>query len=227
MGYDYHYGNYGSYGGYDEVAAALLGVLLVWGAVLLFALVIGVAIWVFRAWSLDQIATRRGLSHSWLSWLPVGRDWIIGSVSDQYQYLVCGRIRSRRKLLLGFSVGSFAGGVLLLLAVLWVFAEAAMAAAFHGDVSITLTGAVLLLPLLSVLTLASGIVAFVLRCICMYDLYRSCDPGCAVVFLVLGILFNVCEPFFLWACRKKDLGMPPRRPSDAEYSDRYGDPTYL
>ena len=45
----------------------------------------------------------------------------------------------------------------------------------------------------------------------LYDLYRSCDPENSVLFLVFSILFSVTMPFFIFACRKKDLGMPPRK----------------
>ena len=41
--------------------------------------------------------------------------------------------------------------------------------------------------------------------------YSLLDPGNCVLFLVLSIIFNVTEPFFLFFNRNKDLGMPPRR----------------
>ena len=55
------------------------------------------------------------------------------------------------------------------------------------------------------------LVEYVLRQMCMYDLYRSCDPGNATAYLVLGILFSILEPIFLIALRKRDSGLPPRR----------------
>ena len=45
----------------------------------------------------------------------------------------------------------------------------------------------------------------------MYDIYTSCTPKNNVLFLVLSILFNITEPFFLFFTRNKDEGMPPRR----------------
>ena len=52
--------------------------------------------------------------------------------------------------------------------------------------------------------------------ICNFDLYRSCNPQSAVVFLVLGIVLPVCQPFFYFACRKKDLGMVVPQPVTPE-----------
>ena len=61
--------------------------------------------WVLEGIAYQTMARRRGLRHRWLVWLPVGRDWIQGSLSDQYQYLVRGQIRSKRKVLSGLSLG--------------------------------------------------------------------------------------------------------------------------
>ena len=45
----------------------------------------------------------------------------------------------------------------------------------------------------------------------MYDLYKSCNPSRAVLFLLLSIFVAYPQPFFVFACRNQDLGMPPRR----------------
>ena len=34
---------------------------------------------------------------------------------------------------------------------------------------------------------------------------------CLAIFLVLSIIFRITEPFFLFLCRDKDEGMPPRK----------------
>ena len=51
----------------------------------------------------------------------------------------------------------------------------------------------------------------IIQYFCLYDIYRSCDPGSAVVFLLLSIFLGITLPFLLFALRNKDLGMPPRR----------------
>ena len=214
------------YNNFEDYVPVIFGMLLVWGVVIVLALLAGVAVWVFRSLSLYQLASRRGLASPWLSWLPVGRDWVVGSISDQYQYLVHGKIRSRRKFLVGFSIGSFSGSVITLIVLIWALVESAVTAAVYGEVGFGLTWALMSLPLLLVLTLAAWVATYVLRCVCKYDLYRSCDPGCAVVFLVIGILFSICDPIFMWVCRKKDLGMPPRKPENRSFAGGC-DPTYL
>ena len=59
----------------------------------------------------------------------------------------------------------------------------------------------------TLLNLAS-IALSVMIYIALYKVYKSCDPKHAVLFLVLSIIFNITLPFFVFACRNKDLGMP-------------------
>ena len=61
-----------------------------------------------------------------------------------------------------------------------------------------------------------AIVLSVFQYIAHYDLYASCDPEHKVLFTVLSILLPVTQPFFVFACRKKEYGMPPRKGSVAD-----------
>lgn len=200
--------------------------LLLWGAAGVTAFVIGIGIWLAKAWSVYRIARRRGLNNAWLSWLPVGRDWILGSISDQYQYLVRGRVHSRRKVLVGFSIASCCTVVIGLIYGVWLLMDTALTMAMYGVMPGYTPNTLLFLPLLLLVGAAVGIAAYVLRCICKYDLYRSCEPSSAVLYLVLGILFSLCDAVFLWLCRNKDQGMPPRKPDHCAYQEQ-ADPTYL
>ena len=68
---------------------------------------------------------------------------------------------------------------------------------------------IMLLGYLAFLTMV--VIATVYMYLCCYDLYNSCNPSNGVLFLVLSIIFSVTLPFFIFACRKKDLGMPPKK----------------
>ena len=64
----------------------------------------GIALYVLRALGLYSIAKRRGINHPWMSWVPVLDLWVLGCISDQYQYVVNGNVRNKRKWLLGLSI---------------------------------------------------------------------------------------------------------------------------
>ena len=203
MYYGYHYG------AGDE---ALVGLLT--GLMGIPAFVIQIAAYVLSSLALYTIAKRRGLNHAWLSWIPVANVWILGSIADQYRYVARGEIKSKRKVLLTLNIISA-----VLTAVMVCLCIGAVVGAFSGammgrpeDVILqhllgSLAGMLgLIVPILGV-----AIAAAIIRYMALYDLYSSCDPDNKTVFLVIGILFGITEPVFLFLCRNKDLGMPPRR----------------
>lgn len=183
--------------------AVVAGVYLLF---MCFYLLFTVLLYVLQSLGYHKIAKRRGISNSWLAWLPIGNLWILGSISDQYQYVAKGKVKNRRKLLLGLSIAL----LLVYVGVVVVFVIGILVSESVGaDAGAVLAVLLALLGCFAVVAIA--IVMLVFQYICLYDLYNSCDPENATLFLVLSILFSLAMPFFIFACRKKDLGMPPRK----------------
>ena len=198
-----------------------VGMLVYYLLSMLVSFGLSIAVYVFRSLGVYTIAKRRELKNPWMAWVPILDYWMLGSISDQYQYVVKGKNKNKRKWMLGLSI---AQGVVM--AVFWVvyivmfvrlivgavdgyMSESAMLEQMLGF----LGGIVLLLlPLMGV-----AIALTVLRYIALYDLYNSVDPKNSVLYLVLSILVSISEPFFIFFNRKKDLGMPPRKPRMREY----------
>ena len=177
-------------------------------------MLLSIASYVLTALALYTIARRRGLKNPWLAWIPVADCWLLGSLSDQYRYVVDGQHKSKRQILLIFRI---------LTAVMWVsligllikLCFHAVGSVFWGTMSDerifqilhqSLNLLVMCLPLIGI-----SIAYAVFRYMALYDLYKSMDPSNSVLFLVLSILFGVTEPFFLFFSRNKDDGMPPRK----------------
>ena len=193
--------------GLDE--EALLVVFAVMMGILGVILLIGLIFWILRSMSLHKIAKRRGIRNAWLAWIPIGGQWVLGSVSDQYQHLVQSKITSRRKILLILNVAGYVVGIVYM--VLTVLTG--IAAGIGEEESLTMP---LLMMIPYLLTMGVSIATVVFYHMSNYDLYRSCNPRNAVAFLVLGIIFPVCEPFFYFSCRWKDLGMEVPKTVNAE-----------
>ena len=165
----------------------------------------GIASYILTALAIYTISRRRGLNKPWLAWIPVVNCWLLGSLSDQYQYVVKGENKSKRKWLIALNI--LKAALWLLLIILAVFAAGML---IFNDSAEIIGLLVALLGLL--LPFAVVTIAFcVIRYMALYDVYRSLDPGNAVLYLVLSILFSPTEPFFLFFNREKDLGMPPRK----------------
>lgn len=195
---------YGPYDGFGN--AAQVGMGFVFGIIMILYILLmaaSVAVYVLQSIGLYSIAKRRGIHKPWLAWLPIGNMWILGSISDQYRYVVKGQVRNRRKVLMGLTIA------LLGLSVVMVAAEVLLAmggAAGSGFFAMGLL-AVIFIVAFFVLT----VVGVVFQYICCYDLFRSCQKDNAVVYLVLSILVSIALPVILFLCRKDDQGMPPRR----------------
>ena len=206
---------YPDYYGYMEpsmdemgVAAVILGI---WLIVMLLVLAYSVLVYVLHSVGMYSIAKRRGIHHAWLSWIPLGNVWVLGSVSDQYQYVAKGKIRSRRKVLLGLSIATYALMISFYVMYFLYMAQVLMYADYLSAADVMAPGLALLAIALVMMVIA--VVTAVFQYIAYYDLFESCNPNNSVMFLVLGIFFSFLLPFFVFACRKKDLGMPPRRSS--------------
>lgn len=171
---------------------------------------LSVFMWVLQARSLSAIAKRRNIRHPWLAWLPIAGSWVLGCISDQYRYVVSGETQNKRKwlpilsgvfaVLLATSVGyAFVFGFSMLPS--WNPTQGMLAAQ---------TGALGFMGLL-LLMLGAAVFRTVIYYKALYDLYASCEPGKRVLFLLLSIFLGI-EAIFIFVCRNKDLGMPPRKP---------------
>lgn len=174
----------------------------------------GIAAYVLTALALYTIAKRRGLNHPWLAWIPVASAWILGSLSDQYRYVVRGENKSKRKVLLTLSILTSVLSTAMIVSV-FVAVGKAMFGVIGGMGEEALLEAILG-PLVGVVGLCLPMVGIAIAYVvvyymALYDLYKSLDPSNCVLFLVLSIVFRVTEPFFLFFNRNKDQGMPPRR----------------
>ena len=197
------FGDIIGYGIGGGVAGALIGVLVV---LCVLCSTAGIALYVLQSLGLFVAAKRRGIRNYGLAWVPVAYVWILGSMADQYDLAVKGEEKGYRRKLIGLSIAvvaaSFVGSILL---------GVAAGIGFFGDSSMGIIPAILgVLVLLAVLVLT--IILAVFQYIALYKFYMSCKPENAVVFLVLGIFFQVLTPIFLFVSRNQDLGFPVREP---------------
>ena len=174
----------------DSMMGALGVFVVVYMLFLLLAMAFAIAAYVLGSLGLYTVAQRRGIRRSWLAWVPLGNMWILGSLSDQYQYIARGKVKNRRKIILTLGI------ILFAIYFLWLFATIICAVA-GGEIGAAL---VMLFGLLVIAVVAIWLA--VCEYMAYYDLFKSCEPDNAVLYLVLSILFSVSLPFFVFACRK-------------------------
>ena len=162
--------------------------------------------YVLSAAAIYVIARRRGLRKPWLAWVPVVNVWLLGSLSDQYQYVVRRKNTGRRKWLLVLNcikpvlaVGTLWFGMIILQQISYGVLLGSI-----WDLWLGLFG-------FGVPLMAVSVAAMVLRYVALYDVYKSLEPENAVLFVVLSIFVGITEPFLLFFNRDKEKGMPPRK----------------
>jgi hypothetical protein len=178
------------------------------------SLLVGIASYVLTSLALYTLASRRGIRKAWLSWVPVLNVWIVGSLSDQYRYVVKGQVKSKRKILLTLKLLSLFLGLCAFTVAAFTVADAVHSTLYGVRFQMILRQ--FMAPVMGILGLGLpiaglSIAALVFYYMALYDIYVSMDPGNSVLFTVLSILFRVTKPVFLFINRNKDGGMPPRR----------------
>lgn len=204
----------------DMMPAGFAAFWAIYFAYILLVYGLSILMYVLRAIGMYSIAKRRGIKSPWMAWVPVVDQYLLGSISDQYHYVVKGENKSKRKALLTLNI------------IMWVLYIAMMA--MYGVVMFNMvTGAidgmsesamleVIIGPTIGMLGISLPIIGIaiaimIIRYMALYDLYQSCSPNNAVLYLVLGIVIGFLEPIFIFVSRKKDDGMPPRKAEPVGY----------
>jgi len=179
--------------------------LIVYLVGMLIALVYSVVVYVLQSVGMYTIANRRGIHNPWLAWIPVANMWTLGSISDQYQYVAKGKVRNRRKTLLGLNIAMVAIMIPFFISFVSFTATAASITAMGQPDLSEIMGPMLAVAGLGWVMMILAIVATVFTYIAYYDLFASCNPENAAMFLVLSIFFSFLLPYFVFFSRKKLL----------------------
>ncbi len=192
---------------------------------------LGVLVYILQALALYTIAQRRGIKKPWLAWIPMVNVWILGSVSDQYQYVVKRQVKNKRKMLLGLNIAITAIGSVVLIAAVWLLAVLMLMIIsiptisdpetllsnlmYYAGNNIVLLNLLALAGILAIPLAVLSVIQTVYFYMAMYDVFRSCDPKNSTLYLALSLVGNFVVSgvycIFLMLCKDKDLGMPPRK----------------
>ena len=178
------------------------------------SVILGIVTYILSSLGLYTIAKRRGLNHPWLAWIPVANVWLLGSLSDQYRYVVRGENKSKRKVLLTLNIITAVLSVAIIVSAVVMVGQIVIGAANGMSETAflqTMVGPMVCIVGLCLPVMGVSIAYAIIYYMALYDVYKSLDPSNCVLFLVLSIVFGVTEPFLLFFNRNKDQGMPPRR----------------
>jgi hypothetical protein len=196
-----------------------------------FSSMVGLAGYILLALGLYTIAKRRGIRNPWLAWIPLGQSWMMGCVSDQYQYVAQGRQKSKRKIILWLEIATaiLLAITIILLFIAWIdilpYVDLDALAQygeeyFNQDLFENLSDAermqiassMMRAVLPSFLLMGAAVALTVIRYMALYDLYRSCEPSSAGINTAVSIfLGSIAMGILVLLNRSKDFGMKPRQ----------------
>ena len=215
----------------EYVNLGLLGAL----AENLPSVLINLAIYIFTALALYTIAKRRGIHNPWLAWVPIANMWLLGCIADHFRYQVRKETKCRRKVLLGLEIAVNALAMVILglcvKVVMEIFAIGLenlenMSEDMLAELLATVMSSAFSMVLLSLPLMVVAIVHTVFYLIALHDVYKSCAPENATMYVVLGFIFKFLTPIFLMICRDKDDGMQPPPQPVFYHPPVYQPPTY-
>ena len=192
----------------EEILSANSVFMSIYGA---FSFLFSLAVYVITAITMYVIAKRRGIDKPWMAWVPVGQLWLLGAISDHYQFAVRRNKSGNRKTLFWLQLVAIALLVFALILVadvtnLRLRIDAGMpdSTSLQQRIVIELKGLVVLGLLLLVTTVL--LVGF--EYVALYDLFRSCDPANGLLYLLLSFFVSIAMPVLLLVVYGKDDGLP-------------------
>ena len=194
-------------------SSSLLRTLILSGISTIPGFLVGIAVYVVTSLSLHTMAKRRDIQHPWLAWIPYGNLWIMGSIADHYQLMAQFRTKNKRKWLLILQILlSVLCLLVMILAIITVFSvlQAYEDRGYAGYIDIwrPVRDSLLEMGIVWLVMMVVVIISIMVQYIALYDIYRSCEPGNATIYLVLSIFIGLSQPVFLFICRNKDGGIP-------------------
>lgn len=147
--------------------------------VLLFYLVILGGTWVLVSFGPYRMAKHAGIPRPWLALLPVGNAWILGLLAERSVYAHTQRPRR-------LAFWNTLLQALPLAALVLLFPLALADWDFNPLIGISL-----------LVLVVSGLVGIVMYYYCIYHIFKDYAPDNALLYLLLGIFFNIYWIFFL------------------------------
>ena len=157
--------------------------------------------------ALYTIGSRRLIKNSWLSWLPIGRDWVLGKIAEEYDGKN-GINRCWGKIMLTLSaIANLGIAVFFVFYIIFAFVGIGLASTGANMDEYMLSAGIPMLLLFVVVYIAAIICLAALQIlsyICYFKLYESTVPEKAVKYLLISLLVPLGMPICLY--RAKDQG---------------------
>jgi len=182
----------------------MLGLVVAFMVIIIYIgiIALGIANYIITSLSLHTIAQRRQIKNSWLAWTPVASDWIIGSLSDDYD--LRNGIKRKWRIVLTIINISF---IALFLISLFVFIVGTVSFAIQSEYTYmepeSVLGFIIPLYIFWIVAMIGAVTLSICRSICFYKIFESTVPEKTVKYFLLSILIPFALAICLFKCKDK------------------------
>ncbi len=198
---------------YNNIGATdnleMVGVIAILVMILVYLIImgLGIATYIINSLAIYRLADRRQISNPWMAWLPFTRDWVIGSIVDQYDERN-GIKRKWRVLLLTLSLISIIGIIVVYVGmIVGMLVMTIQETNMEPEVGPTLAFIGVLYIVLLIFAMLASAKGFC-QAICIYKIYESTVPEKAIKYLLLYLLVPLAGPLCLLKCQDKGYPYP-------------------
>ena len=189
-----------------EEFSAFLGVFgAVYGIVAIFSSVIGLVMYLLKAFGIYNMSKSLGINNAWFSFIPLVNTYTFGKVAESYK-LKSGKKSAKFGFwLLVLNILQVIAVIALIVTLILLVAGIASvedgmiedSAALRAEI----ISAIIPFVVAYFLTLAIAITLTVVRYVALWRIYDVFSKNNATLFIILSILFSFLEPIFLFIIR--------------------------
>ncbi len=185
-------------------SAAVMTVLMIYMVVIGVLGIIALVSYILNSIALSRLASRRSIKRPWLAWIPVGTDWIIGSLADEYDE----RNGIKRKwrvvlvvllILVGLGLVAYYIGYFYLLFTTLTKMNSGFSA--NAMKNLVVGACICYIALMIMVMVAAALNA--VRTVCIYKIFESTVPKRSVLYLLLYMIVPLAGPICLMLCKEK------------------------
>ncbi len=187
------------------VQLLMLILALAFFVVLLFAVsLVDIATYLFTAFPLWRILQRRSPDAAWAAWIPGAAGYVEAALSDWYRKKNLGKPPRHLMLMLlayfvAYALSLVCSAIYIAGYLPLVFGEVLIESAPILAVMLLLISIVVLLMFFVPVSLITAVSYFskAINYISLFNIYRSCQPSMAILYVVLNILIPLSTPVCL------------------------------
>lgn len=188
----------------EQIIAGFVFVVLM---ICFLALIGGVVAYVMKSLGLHKMAAGRQIEYAWLAWVPMGSDWIIGKIAEEYDEQR-GVERKWSSIMLTLSVICLIGVVILCTI---CFLAVSVVEMKYGNAELPDSAAVWVVIgiYIPVILWAILLMAYsVCYAICLYKIFESAVPEESLKYWLLSVILPYAEGICLFICKDKGRLVP-------------------